>query len=402
MVGGGPAVRSPGLATRLLAAQALVIVTVVVTAWLVAAAVGTPIFHEHLHRAGHDGQDAAHHAEQAFRAAGAISLTVALVAALVAALAVSAYVTRRIVTPISALAAAAHDVAAGTYPVDVPAPGIGPEFDTLARSFAAMAGQLHAVEVTRRRLLADLAHEMRTPVATLDAYLEGIEDGVAHLDNATARMLRAQTARLARLAEDMTAVSRAEEHQLTLHRQLLHPTELVRAAVAAASDRYAAKGVALRGDADPGLPPVLVDPDRINQVLANLLDNALRHTPAGGRVTVTAAVRPATGPRGGTSTETAATAATTTPTAAAAAAGPREVVLSVADTGAGVPAEHLPHLFERFYRADAARDREHGGSGIGLAIAKALVEAHGGGISATSAGPGSGAVFALTLPAAAR
>ncbi len=363
--------RRVGLAPRLLAAQLLVLVTAVVTAWFVASAVGPSIFRDHLGQVSHTGSpaQATDHAEQAFRDASVISLGVALLAALVAAFAVSAFVTRRIARPVAALAEAASDVAAGRFDVAVPSPALGAEFDTLTRSFAAMAARLHSVETTRRRLLADLAHEMRTPVATLDGYLEGFEDGVATLDTTTAVMLRAQTRRLARLAEDITAVSRAEEHQLELHPTVVTARQLVDGAVRAAAEQYAERGVTLTPEVEPGLPDVCVDPDRLAQVLGNLLDNALRHTPTGGTVWVRAA------------------------------APSEHLTLQVADTGTGIPAEHLSHVFERFYRVDAARDRAQGGSGIGLAITKALVEAHGGRITATSSEPSGGATFTVQLPA---
>jgi len=165
-------------------------------------------------------------------------------------------------------------------------------------------------------------------------------------------------------------VSRAEERQLDLHLARTSPAELVEAAVAPAMDRYRARDVRLDTVVDQPLPTVLVDRERMGQGLGNLLDNALRHTPAGGTVTVIA--RRAEG----------------------------GVELVVSDTGAGIPRKHLPHVFERFYRVDAARDRVHGGSGIGLAIAKAFVEAHGGRVSAVSDGPGRGATFTVHLPEA--
>ena len=363
---------APGLGPRLLIAQLLVLVTAVVTAAVIAVAVGPATFRRHLGKLSHDHtpQDAVSHAEQAFRSAGLIAMTVALLVALVVALAVSVYATRRITRPVAALAAAASEVAAGRYDVQVPAPALGGEFDSLTTSFAAMAERLQAVEATRRRLLADLAHEMRTPVATLDAYLEGVEDGVATLDADTIGMLRGQTRRLARLADDISAVSRAEEHQLGLQRTVVAPLRLVQSAVDAAADRFAAAGVELTVEAAQEAPEVSVDPDRFGQVLGNLLDNALRHTPSGGRVTVTV-----TAPGG-------------------------QVLFDVADTGEGITAAHLPHVFERFYRVDSARDRSHGGSGIGLAIVKAVVEAHGGAVSADSAGLGAGATFRVRLPAA--
>jgi two-component system sensor histidine kinase BaeS len=169
----------------------------------------------------------------------------------------------------------------------------------------------------------------------------------------------------------MSAVSRAEEGQLSLERQPVDPAWLVIAAVKAAGERFADAGVSLRCDLPEGLSGVLGDPDRLGQVLANLLDNALCHTPSGGVVTV-AAHRV-----GGV------------------------VRLRVADTGAGVPESDLPHIFERFYRAGNARDRATGGSGIGLTICRAIVEAHGGDITAASDGPGRGTTLTVDLPATA-
>jgi signal transduction histidine kinase len=348
-----------GLAGRLFVAQVLVVVIGTIAVGLVAAVVGPPIFHEHLRRAGMMPADASGHVEQAYASASAVSLGVALIVALAAALTVSAYLARRVAQPVAAVAGA----------VRVPAAHLGRDFDTLTGAFNLMAGRLEAVEATRRQMLADLAHEMRTPLATLEAYLEATEDGVAVPDENAVAVMRTQTVRLRRLAEDISAVSRAEENQLDLRPRRVAPADLVAAAVNAARAHYVAKDVALRCQVADRLPDVLADPDRIGQVLANLLENALRHTPPAGAVTVHAR---ATG--GG-------------------------VQLSVADTGEGIPAEHLPHLFERFYRADTARDRSQGGSGIGLAVVRAVVTAHGGQVEVASGGPGAGATFTVTLPA---
>jgi len=366
-----PTRRGAGLAGRLLLAQVLVLMAGALTAWLVATIVGPSVFHAHLARSNVGSTSAQIlHTERAFRSASAISLSLALLAALVAALGVSVYMTRRIGRSVATIATAASDVAGGHYDVRVPGPGLGPEFDALALGFNQMAGRLGSVEVTRRRLLADLGHEMRTPVATLDAYLEALEDGVAPLDPETAELLRAQTGRLARLSEDISSVSRAEEGQVRLDLQEAQPESVVATSVDSVTEAFNAKGVRLLVKIPTPLPDVRMDPDRIGQVLGNVLDNALRHTPAGGTVTVSATSSPRTG----------------------------VVELCVADTGDGIPAEHLPHVFDRFYRVDAARDRAHGGSGIGLAIAKALAEAHGGELTATSPGSGKGSTFRLLLP----
>jgi len=360
-----------GLAGRLLVAQTLVLLTGALTAWLIAATVGPRVFHDHLARANVGSTPAQiGHTEVAYQSANAISLSLALLAALAVAMAVNVYIARRIGRSVATIAAAASGVAGGHYDVRVPGPGLGPEFDALASGFNQMAGRLGSVEGTRRRLLADLGHEMRTPVATLEAYLEALEDGVATLDAETAELLRSQTRRLARLSEDIGSVSRAEEGQVRLDLRTVEPEMLVAAAVDSVAEAFNAKGVRLLMRIPTGLPDLHVDPDRVGQVLGNLLDNALRHTPAGGTVTISATSSPrSTG-----------------------------VELSVSDTGEGISAEHLPHVFERFYRVDAARDRAHGGSGIGLAIAKALAVAHGGQLSVSSPGSGQGSTFRILLP----
>ncbi len=365
-----------GLAGRLFVAQTLVVLTGGVTLGLVAAAIGPATFHDHLQRVGgHVDAETTRHVEEAYASASAISLGVALLAALAAALAVSAYVARRLARPVAQLATAATDVTEGRYESRVEAFGYGGEFDTVATAFNDMAARLADVEATRRRLLADLGHELRTPLATIEAYVDAAEDGVVVPDEETWAVLRTQTGRLRRLAEDIAAVSRAEEHRLDLHPHRVGAAQLAHAAVRAAQPRYLAKGVDLREQIGDG--EVEADTERMGQVLGNLLDNALRYTPPGGRVTVAAVQLPSA------------------------------VQLTVTDTGVGIAAEHLPHIFERFYRADRARSREVGGTrdtgaGIGLAIARAIVAAHGGRITATSGGPGTGATFTVTLPTAGR
>ncbi len=351
----------------MLAAHVLVLLTGAVTAWVVAAFVGPPLFHEHLQRAGVTGEGSeVTHAERAFASALAVALTVALTAALAAAIAVSVLVTRRIGRSVGAVALAAAQVAGGAQDARVQPPGLGSEFDDLAASFNDMADRIAAVERTRRRLLADLAHELRTPIATLDGYLEAAQDGVQLLDAPTVAMLRTQTHRLARLTEDVAAVSQAEEHALHLDDVAIAP--LARDVVEGHQVAAAGRGVRLSAVVPARLGVIHADSDRLAQVLGNLLDNALRHTPSGGSVTVSARAVD-----GGVS-------------------------IDVADTGEGISPEHLPHIFERFYRADPARGGQDGGSGIGLAIAKALVEAHGGTITALSPGPGAGSTFTVRIP----
>ncbi|KQY47956.1 histidine kinase [Cellulomonas sp. Root137] len=367
--------RSPrwGLAGRLLAAMTLVVLAGGVTAWIVAGAVGPVVFHRHMVEAGVEAEPmAVLHAEEAFQSASALALAIALAASVVASLAVSVFLTRRIAASLGTLSAAATRIAAGHLDSRVARPSLGVEFDQLADAFNDMARQLEDSDALRKRLLADVAHEVRTPVAVIGAYLEGIEDGVATMTPQTVRVLRDQGARLARLAADLAAVTKAEQGARNL---VLAPTSagaLLTTAFDAARSRYATAGVELTLDVQPGLPPLAVDADRMSQVLGNLLDNALRHTPRGGSVCLGAHL-----------TETGL------------------VRLTVADTGEGIDPSQLSLVFERFYRVDTARDRDRGGSGIGLAIVRAIVVAHGGTVAAHSAGLGHGSSFDIDLPPAA-
>lgn len=355
--------------TRLFLALTAVVIGCAVSAWLVASALAPGIFHDHLGQAGidHNSSQAAH-VEAAFTWAIILAWGLAVAIAVLLALAVSWYITRRVQRSLTAVTTSTAQIAAGRYDTRVSSPGLGREFDELAVTVNELARRLDATETTRRRMLADLGHEMRTPIATLDSYLEALDDGVRTLDDDTRQVLRSATHRLGRLAQDITAVSRAEEH-LTRIRPVPTTTDaLITTAVDAAREQYDNKGVVLHSRIDDSVA-VTVDPDRLGQVLGNLLDNALRYTPEGGTVTVTSTVLD------------------------------NRVEITVSDTGEGIAPEHLDHLFDRFYRADTARDRHHGGSGIGLTITRALVEAHHGRIYAHSDGPGHGARFTIELPA---
>jgi two-component system, OmpR family, sensor histidine kinase BaeS len=361
--------RGRGIGVRLLLAQSLVLLAGAATVWIVAAIVGPPLFREHLHRAGVPAESSEQmHAEEAYTYATAISIGVALGVSALAAFVVTWYFSRRLQRSVTDVSKAAAAVADGHYDSRVTPPRLGDDFDALAKAFNQMAGRLEAVESTRRRLFGDLAHEIRTPVSVLDAYVEAVEDGVKTLDAETITMLRDQTDRLVRFSDDVAALAQAEEGYASMAPIPLAPDTLVASAVAAIADRFAAKGITLTSRVGDNLPQIWADPQRLAQVLGNLLENALRHTPSGGRVNI------------------------------AADADHDRLTITVADNGDGIAAEHLPHVFERFYRADAARDRDRGGAGIGLAIAKALVEAHGGDITASSGGPGIGATFTISLP----
>ena len=363
--------RRPGVGLRLLLAQVLVLMAGAATTWIVAAIVGPPLFREHLHRAGVPANSMEEvHAEEAYRYATVLSVGVALAVSALSALAVSWYVSRRLQRSVTEVAAAATAVADGRYDIRVSPLRLGDDFDALAEAFNQMASRLQAVDATRRRLFGDLAHEIRTPVSVLDAYMEAFEDGVRSPTPEVTAMLRDQTRRLVRFSEDVAALAQAEESSSTLTVTSVDMGELLDSALSAARERFAAAGVELDAEMPPKVPRLCGDPQRLAQVLGNLLDNALRHTPRGGRVTIGVQVDS------------------------------DRLTMHVVDTGEGIAAEHLPHLFERFYRVDAARNRRDGGAGIGLAITKALVEAHGGHVAATSAGVGAGAEFTIVLPLA--
>jgi len=371
---GRPRLRRLGLGARLFAATGLVVLAGATTLLVVALLVAPPVFHAHLRMALGDLSAATlAHADQAFATATLLSLAVAVVVAVLAALTVTWLVTRRIATPVADLAAAAGRLAGGQYDTRVPDPGLGPEFAALAASFNTMAVRLASTERVRQRLLADLAHELRTPIASIQATVEALADGVLTVDDTTLTALADQAGRLDRLVADLAAVSHAEERALDL-RLRPHPlADLAAAAAAAAQARYAARGVALTVVTAAGTPVVHVDADRFAEAVGNLLDNALRYTPPGGTVTVT--------------------------TDQTAHLGEDLARLTVTDTGDGFDPADADRLFERLYRADTARSRATGGSGIGLTIARAILTAHRGTITAHSTGPGRGATFTITLPA---
>lgn len=357
------------LATRLFAAQALIVLAGALTLVVVAVVVAPGLFRDHLQRAvGPVPPDLAHHLDQALAQALLLSMGIAVAAALATTLAVSWFVTRRLTRPIAATAAAATRIAGGDYDARVPPSRLGEEFGLLDNAFNRMAATLQGTERRRRELLADLAHELRTPLATLGSFLEGLEDGVIPATADTWYTLREQTTRLRRLVDDIDAVSRAEERQLNLQPQPVDVNDVVAEAVRAAAAVFSDKEVALHHRPSPTPAHAIADADRLREILDNLLRNALRHTPASGTVTVTTLTRA------------------------------RELEVTVSDTGEGITAGHLPHLFDRFYRADPARSRTTGGSGIGLTIARALARAHDGDLRADSDGAGNGATFTLTLP----
>lgn len=359
-----------GFTWRLFVSLGLVVLACGVTLLGVALVVAPQIFQAHLRSAlGATVEPAVQrHVDEAFADAVITSMGIALPVALLLAFAVTWVVAQRLGRSVAAVAAAADRIARNDLAVRVEVPAVGPELALLAESFNAMAGRLADSETMRARLIGDLAHELRTPLASIEATVEAVVDGVLPADSTTLATLVDQTGRLKHLVADMATVSRAEERQLDLHARPVDLGALSADAVAAASARYAGAGVRLDVTVVGPAPHVRADPQRLTEVLGNLLDNALRHTPRGGAVGVV--VR----------------------------AGPHGAVLEVADTGEGFDPSDGERIFERFYRGDSSRTRSTAGSGIGLTIARAIVAAHGGTLTATSAGHATGATFRVELP----
>ncbi len=318
-------------------------------------------------RAGATGEAVA--LQEQFQSVIQQSLLISGFAALGAAVIVSLFVSRRIVEPIQTLSSVSQRLAQGFYR-ERTSLNADDEIAQLAQSVNQLADALEQTERRRLALLADVTHELRTPLATIGGYMEGLVDGVVSANPATFNLILRETRRLQRLIEDLELLSRVEAGQLPVIARAIDLRPVLEEQIAQFEPLFHSNQVSLLLDAPEHLPQVWADPDRVAQVLINILANAYRYTPAGGQVVVE--VR----------------------------ADDHEVRIAVIDSGIGIAAEHLPHLFERFYRVDKSRARNSGGSGIGLAIARHLVYAQGGDIWAESDGIGKGARFIFTLPLA--
>jgi signal transduction histidine kinase len=286
--------------------------------------------------------------------------------AIAIALLLTFFLSRRILAPVKSLTKAARQFGKGDFTSRVDSGSKG-EVGELAQSFNSMADNLEHTERLRRNMVADIAHELRTPLSNLRGYLEAIGDGVVKPDEDTIRSLNEEASSLSRLVDDLQELSLADAGEIKLITQPEEITRLINEAVAALQTNAASRGLTITVNLLGALPMVNIDAHRIRQVLHNLLENAIAHTDKGGQITVTAGEKE------------------------------NQVHISVADTGEGIPAQDLPLIFERFYRVDKSRSRTTGGSGLGLTIAKRLVEAHGGKIEADSQ-TGKGTTFTFTIP----
>ena len=307
-----------------------------------------------------EGQAFLDRVRQSLLLAGALAVGLALLLGLL--------ISWRLTAPLRQLTHAAGAIAAGDLSQRVPARG-GDELGEVGQAFNRMAASLEEGETLRRNLMADVAHELRTPLTVIQGNLQAILDGVYPLDEAQVASLFDETRLLTRLVDDLRELALAEAGQLRLEHETVDLASLAQGVVGNFSPGAEAAGVKLACAISGEGLEVTGDADRLGQVLRNLISNALRHTPAGGRVTVSVG-------RSGD-----------------------RVHLAVIDTGTGISPEDLPHVFDRFYRGDKSRSRRGGGAGLGLAIARQLVIAHGGEIAAESA-LGAGTTFRVTLPAA--
>jgi two-component system sensor histidine kinase BaeS len=274
--------------------------------------------------------------------------------------------SRRILAPVKALTGVTRAFGKGDFSrrVDVKDHG---DMGELARSFNTMADDLERNESLRRNMVADIAHELRTPLSHLRGYLEAMSDGLVKPDEAAISTLSDETLSLARLVDDLQELSLADAGKLKLVFEPEDVFKLINDAVTAVQPKAASKNILLVSDLAPSLPQINIDSQRIKQVMYNLLENAVAHTGPEGRITVRTWQED------------------------------NRVFISVADNGEGIPAEDLPFIFERFYRVDKSRTRATGGTGLGLTIARRLVEAHGGRIDVRSQ-PGQGSTFTFSLP----
>jgi len=291
---------------------------------------------------------------------GAIAIIVAVLLSLI--------ISRRITRPVHDMAAATELIAAGDYGQRVSVSGHD-EIGSLGHSLNGMAMRLQEGQQLRRELMANIAHELRTPLTSISGYMEGLEDGVVPATPETYATVRREALRLSRLVEDLQRLSRAESGQEELDVIAIDPAFFLKRVTTKMGRQFQEKGVSLAAETVAGTPALLADEDKLEQIMINLLDNALRYTDAGGRVHVGGNVQNG------------------------------KVAIEIADTGQGIAAEDLPYIFERFFRTDKSRARASGGTGIGLTIVKRYVEALGGSISVVSEA-GAGTTFTVLLPAA--
>jgi two-component system sensor histidine kinase BaeS len=360
--------RNLRLATKLLIAQLVILgvgaVTISITAYLVAPG----LFSHHLAQLGDNSPMLQIHTHEAFNSAMSRSLVFAGIASLIATSLIGWVFVRRVADPIEQLANAAENLADRVYPVELPSGGFSREMRKLNDAFERMASDLQLSEERRVNLLADLAHELRTPLATINAYIDGLEDGVVPAGAESWATLRLQISRLNRLVEDLKAASATDERSISMHFVPVDIDQSIRSAMSIFTARCEVEGKQLRYNPVPSKLMIKADVERLGQVFSNLLDNACRHTSTDGIIEIVV-------------TDLG-----------------QEIAIEVADNGTGIKQASLSRVFERFYREDPSREVNNTGSGLGLTIARNIVELHRGTIRATSPGRLGGATFLIVLP----
>jgi two-component system, OmpR family, sensor histidine kinase BaeS len=290
-----------------------------------------------------------------------IALALASAGAFLVALLMGLLLARTLTQPLRALTQAAHRMAAGDLEQEVTSSSQD-EIGELAAAFNQMSRAVAQANLARRQMAVDVAHELRTPLTVVSGYIESMRDGVLAPSQERLAVIYSEIEHLQRLVEDLRILSQADAGELKVHKITMPPKEFLRQIQATFEQLALQKGIAMALDAQTDLAPIAMDETRMEQVVSNLISNALRHTPPQGQITL-----------GAQETKT-------------------ELVLSVTDTGTGIAPKDLPHIFDRFYRAD-----DGGSTGLGLAIARALVAAHGGTIEAEST-PDIGTVIRIHLP----
>ena len=301
------------------------------------------------------------------------ALALAAGAALIAAILASFLISRQVVGPVQKMMVASHRIAEGEYAERITVPGIVhssqlDELDQLALSFNQMADKLEKTEIMRRQLIGDVSHELRTPLTAIKGYMEGLMDGVVSASPETYQQVFTEADRLQRLVNDLQELSRVEAGAFSLDLKPVSINSLIETVASNLGRQFEEKGIHLQIQLDANLPKLAADPDRILQVLTNLIGNALQYTQPGGDIYIRTMRNQ------------------------------NEAVITITDTGVGIAPDQLANIYKRFYRADKSRSRTSGGSGIGLTIAQALVKAHRGRIWAESPGEGKGSSFHFTLP----
>lgn len=298
------------------------------------------------------------------------TITVAIIFAGIIAILLSVFIARKLTRPIHQMMLASQRIAEGNYKERVKISNLNSqdEIDQLAISFNQMAENLEHTEKMRQQLIGDVAHELRTPLTTIKGSMEGLIDGVLPANPETFQLLFREAERMQTLINDLQELSRVEAGIYKLDLHPLPVEEIIQTIYKRLEQQFKDKGVELISKIEKNIPSLLVDENRIGQVMINLVGNALQYTASGGQVNIDAYQKD------------------------------QEIIISITDTGIGIPSEHLSQIFQRFYRVDKSRSRTHGGSGIGLTISKHIIEAHGGRIWVESKGINFGSKFLFTLP----